>query len=385
MREKYFMVKTLRPNFSKAPFSFRHYLGIDYHVESVTIAVIIEGQNTIDRTVRFANQDKTIKKFLKKISTNYTVKACYEASCSGYVFQRKMESWGYHCDVIAPSLIPEKRGDRRKNDYRDAIKLALNYANGMLTLVHLPTQEDESVRCLVRCRLTLKETEKRTKQKINTFILSQGYRWPKTKWTQKHRQWLATLQMYNSYSQTVLDEYLGHLNYLGARIGHIDKEIENIAKSEKYWQNVKRLRAFKGLDTLSAMILLSEIADFKRFRNARSLMAFFGLIPSEESSGDNLKGGPITKTGNRRCRTQLIESVKHCTKKPYISAKMKANLKDVDAQSANIAIKCMHRLHKRYWALAVKGKSRNKAMTAAAREFAGFIWAMMSANPVHNG
>lgn len=361
------------------------YLGIDYHVESITIAVIIEGQNTIDQTVRLANQDKTIKKFLKKISANYTVKACYEASCSGYVFQRKMESWGYHCDVIAPSLIPEKRGDRRKNDYRDAIKLALNYANGMLTLVHLPTQDDESVRSLVRCRLTLKETEKRTKQKINTFILSQGYRWPKTKWTQKHRQWLATLQMYNSYSQTVLDEYLGHLNYLGARIGHIDKEIENIAKSEKYWQNVKKLRAFKGLDTLSAMILLSEISDFKRFRNARSLMAFFGLIPSEDSSGGNLKGGSITKTGNRRCRTQLIESVKHCTRKPYISAKMKANLEEVDAQSANIAIKCMHRLHKRYWALVVKGKSRNKAMTAAAREFAGFIWAMMSADAVQDG
>lgn len=361
------------------------YLGIDYHVESVTIAVIIQGEKDIDRTVRFVNQDKMIKKFLKKMSANHTVKACYEASCSGYVFQRKMQSWGYHCDVIAPSLIPEKRGDRRKNDYRDAIKLALNYANGMLTVIHQPTQKEESVRSLIRCRLALKETEKRTKQKINTFILSQGCRWSKSKWTQQHRQWLSKLEMYNRHSQTVLEEYLGHLNYLGTRIGHIDQKIEKIAKTEKYWPDVKKLRAFRGIDILSAMILLSEICDFRRFRNPRTLMAFLGLIPSENSSGEKQTGGAITKTGNRRCRTQLIESAKHCMKKPYISLKMKENLKDVDAQSSNIAIKCMHRLHKRYWALVMKGKSRNKALTAAAREFAGFIWAMMRPDEVHSG
>ncbi len=114
-------------------------------------------------------------------------------------------------------------------------------------------------------------------------------------------------------------------------------------------------------------------------------MAFLGLIPSEDSSSDKQKGGPITKTGNRRCRTQLIESAKHCVKKPCISLKMKENLKDVDAQSSNIAIKCMHRLHKRYQALVMKGKNRNKALTAAAREFAGFIWAMMRPDEVHSG
>ncbi len=361
------------------------YLGIDYHVATITVAVIIEGENDIDKTIRFANQDKMIKKYLKKISANYTVKACYEASCSGYVFQRKMQSWGFHCDVIAPSLIPEKRGDRRKNDYRDAIKLAKNYANGMLTVIHQPTQEEESVRSLIRCRLALKETEKRTKQKINAFILSQGCRWPKSKWTQQHRQWLSKLEMYNRHSQTVLEEYLGHLNYLGTRIRHIDQKIEKIAKSEKYWPDVKKLRAFRGIDILSAMILLSEICDFRRFRNPRTLMAFLGLIPSEDSSSDRQKGGPITKTGNRRCRTQLIESAKHCVKKPYISLKMKENLKDVDAQSSNIAIKCMHRLHKRYWALVMKGKNRNKALTAAAREFVGFIGAMMRPDEVHSG
>ena len=354
------------------------YIGIDYHMNTISVAVIIKGQNDFFDTIHMKNNDKTILKYFKKLSKKFEIQACYEASCNGYSFQRKMNNWGFHCDVIAPSLIPKKPGDKRKNDYRDARNLTQLYANGQLTVVHPPTEEQESIRNLIRCRLNLKKDEKNVKLQINSFCLSQGLIWPQSKWTVKHRAWLSKIEFPDAYSQQVLSEYLGHLQYLSSRIANLDKIIEEISCSKVYASSVKKLRAFKGIDTLSAMILIAEITDFRRFPNPRALMAFLGLIPSEESSADKQKGGGITKTGNSRCRTQLIESVQHLMKKPTISYKMKSNLAQVDAASSNIAIKCMHRLHKRFWALVIKGKNRNKAKAAIAREFAGFIWAMMT-------
>jgi len=354
------------------------YIGIDYHMETVSAAVIIENEKDFFDTIRMSNNDEIILKYLKKISKKFEIKACYEASCNGYDFQRKMGKWGFNCDIIAPSLIPKKPGDKRKNDFRDAQNLTKLYANGQLTIVHPPTEEQESIRNLIRCRLNLKENEKNVKLQINSFILSQGLRWPNSKWTVKHRAWLSGLKLQESYSQQVLSEYLGHLEYLGARINNLDATIKKISESEIYEPSVKKLKAFKGLDILGAMILIAEITDFRRFPNPGALMAFLGLIPSENSSGNKQKGGGITKTGNHRCRKQLIESVQHLMKKPIISYKMKKNLQEVDSGSANIAIKCMNRLHKRFWALMAKGKSRNKAKVAIAREFVGFIWAMMT-------
>ena len=357
------------------------YVGIDYHINSVTIAVIIEGEKDFHNTNRIKNTDSNIKKRLKKLSKEFEIKACYEASTTGYVLQRKMKYWGYDCDVIAPSLIPKKPGERRKNDFKDARKLARNYAQGNLTIVHPPTEQQESVRSLIRCRLSFKETAKRIKQQINTFLLGQGLRWPKSKWTQQHRSWLSQLELRDQYSQSVLDEYLGMLDVLESRLLSLDQQIKEIACSDIYAPSVKKLRAFKGIGTLTAMLLIAEITDFRRFPSSRALMAFLGLIPSENSSGDKQKGGGITKAGNIRCRKHLIESIQHYIKKPHIGLQMKKDLQQLDPQDANIAIKCMHRLHKRFWSLVMKGKNPNKAKAAIAREFVGFIWAMMQTEP----
>lgn len=359
------------------------YVGIDYHKNSLTVAVRIQGNKDIQETFHLKNEDKLIRMYLKKLSKKYTIKACYEASSSGYSFQRKMESWGYHCDVIAPSSLPKKRGDRRKNDFRDARNLVQNYANGTLSIVHLPTEEEESIRGLVRCRSSFKKAEKSAKHQINSLLLSQGLSWPRSKWTIQHRQWLWELKMPNEYTQQVLDEHLAHLDYLQTRIQSLDQKIEEIAVSELYAPAIKKLRAFKGIGTLSAMLLITEITDFRRFPNPRALMAYLGLIPSEDSSGDNQKGGPITKTGNERCRTQLIESIQHYVRKPHINNLMKTNLAQVSSHHAAIAVKCLERLHKRFWSLSRKGKIRPVALTAIAREFVGFIWAMMQPEPVH--
>ena len=164
------------------------------------------------------------------------------------------------------------------------------------------------------------------------------------------------MQLGNAYVQQVLDTHLQHLEYLEASIARIDEQIEAIAQSEIYQASVKKLRAFRGIGTLGAMLLIAEITDFRRFASAGALMAFLGLVPSEASSGNRCRSGAITKAGNSRCRTQLIESVQHNVKKPTLSPVMKQNLHQVDARSAGIAIKCMNRLHKRFWHYAQKGR-----------------------------
>ena len=153
----------------------------------MSLAVIIEGQKKICEMIRLKNEDKVIRKYMKKLSGDYEIKSCYEASCNGYAFQRKMREWGYHCEVIAPSLIPKKAGARRKNDFHDALDLAQNYAAGMLSVVHPPSEEEEAVRNLIRCRSSFKEDEKNIKYRINFLLLVQGLRWPKSKWTFAHR------------------------------------------------------------------------------------------------------------------------------------------------------------------------------------------------------
>lgn len=358
------------------------YVGIDYHKNLLAIAVIVDAQKKFYETIRIKNDDKLIVKYMKKLSKQFQIKACYEASSSGYVFQRKMTSWGFHCDVIAPSLIPRKPGNRRKNDFRDAKDLAQNYANGMLTLVHLPSEKEEALRTFIRCRLAFKESAKRVKHQINSLLLSQGLHWSKSKWTQAHRHWISQIKLPHDFTQQALDEYGGHLQYLESRLAYLEAQIEEIARSPLYAPSVQKLRTFKGISTLTAMVLIAEITDFRRFKSPRALMAFLGLIPSEHSSGDKQQGGGITKTGNRRCRKLLVESVQHYSKRPFISKKMRAELCQVTPHCANIAIKSLERLHKRYWSLTLKGKLRPVVITAIARELAGFIWAMMQPEPV---
>jgi transposase len=357
------------------------YVGIDYYLHSLSIAVLIEGDKEPDQMVHLKNDDHVIRKFMSKISEKFQIKACYEASTNGYCFQRKMASWGYHCDVIAPSLIPRKPGDHRKNDFRDARTLVQNYAHDMLSIIHLPSEEEEAVRSLVRCRYAFKEMSKRVKQQINSFLLGQDQHWKHSKWTHQHRTWLGKLKMSNPHSQQVLEEHLAHLDYLETRLRHLDAQVEEMAVLPLYAPAIKKLCALKGIQTLTAMLLIAEITDFRRFPTPRALMAFLGLIPSEDCSGDKRKGGAITKAGNHRCRTALIEAVQSYAKSPRISTRMKSALSQVDALTAAIAMKCLKRLHKRFWALTLKGKLRSVAITAIARELVGFIWAMLQTEP----
>lgn len=353
------------------------YVGVDYHAKNIMISVYLSQEKRFIETLRLPNNDTQIIRFMQKLSRQYELKICYEASGSGYVFQRKMRAQGWHCDVIAPSLVPKKAGDRRKNDYRDARRLAEHYANNLLTVVHPPTQGQESVRTLIRCRFAFKDDVKRVKKQINSLLLSQGHFWQRSKWTHHHRIWLRSLKFSTEHVQLVFQEHLAHLDYLESRLAYLNSEIEQIAATEIYAASVQKLRCLRGIDTLTAMVLVAEITDFRRFASPRALMAFLGLIPSEQSSDERRKGGGITKAGNYRCRTLLVESAQHYSRKPCVSYQMKHKLAQADARTNTVVINCMHRLHKRYWHLHLKGKIRQQAIVAVARELVGFVWDLM--------
>lgn len=353
------------------------HVGVDYHVKTITIAVYLSDEKRFLETTHLSNDDKVITKHIKKLSQHFDLRICYEASGSGYTFQRKMRALGIPCDVIAPSLAPRKPGERRKNDVRDAKRLAQHYAHGLLTLIHPPTEEEESVRSLVRCRFAFKEAVKRVKQQINALLLSQDHFWKRSKWTYHHRLWLRAITLPSSHLQLVLQEFLAHLDYLESRLHYLEQQIEQLASAAIYAPRVNKLRALRGIGTLTAMVLIAEITDFRRFASPRALMAFIGLIPGEDSSDGRRKPGSITKSGNRRCRTLLVEAAQHYARKPCVSYALKQNLSRVAAPVSALAVNCMQRLHKRYWFLVCKGKMRQKAIVAVARELVGFIWALM--------
>lgn len=356
------------------------YVGIDYHQDLLAIVVLPEGSAPPVERVELANDPKKIKKYMDKLSKRYEIKSCYEASSCGYFFHRQMLSWGYSCELAAPSKIPQKPGNRVKTDFKDAENLAYQFRNGSLTFIHIPEREEKAVRFLVRCRGALKETSKRVKLQIHAFLKTQGFKVPGKIGTVKCEAWFKELSL-GDLMDRVLDEFRTLLEYLNLRIAELDREIERLSQTSPYASKVKALQSLKGLSVLSSMILITEIIDFKRFPNPKALMGFLGLTPSEYSSSGIKRYGGITKAGNSTCRRILSECVQHYKKKPRITSALKAKWEESSPQQAAIALKCMHRLHKRYWTLE-KRKPKNVATVAIAREFVGFIWILMQDNEI---
>lgn len=351
------------------------YVGIDYHQAFLAVVVLPEGVTFPYQKVQLDNDPKKIKKYMDKLSEQYDIKTCYEASSCGYVFHRQMQEWGYPCQVVAPSKIPTKPGDHVKTDFKDAENLAYQFRNGSLTFVHVPTSDQEAVRTLVRCRHTFKEDSKKVKVRIFALLKTLGFHYPRSKWTKSHLAWMDSLTLPSLFQQ-VFTEHRTCLEYLNIRIAELDKTISELAGSAPYAEAVKALATLRGISTLSAMTLISEIVDFRRFPTAKALMAYLGLTPSEYSSSAVKKYGGITKAGNGTCRRMLVECVQHYRKPPVPTAAFRKKCEGQPAGRVEKSIQCMQRLHKRYWAL-VHRKRQNVALTAIAREFVGFIWSFM--------
>lgn len=355
------------------------YVAMDTHKKQHAVAVLNRKTGEV-RQFSVRNTVKDIVKAVKSIARQAPgeVKFCYEAGVCGFTLQRQIEAIGHQCSVIAPSLVPRKPGERVKTDRRDAKKLLGQFAAGQLTEVYPPNPEQEAARDLARARNSASENLKRIRHQLIKFLTRHGYIYNNgSHWTNKHLAWMRALKFDSSDLQEVFEIYYVELQHCIQRLDSLDKKLEELARRPEYRKVVALLCCFKGIKTLSAIILITEIFEFGRFDSPEALMSYLGLTPSQYSSGDRSVSGPITKTGNSRVRRLLVESSWSYQHRPSIGKDLQRRRKGQPQWAINIADKAMLRLHQRYWRLVRRGVLPNKAIIAVARELAGFIWAMM--------
>lgn len=361
------------------------YVGMDVHKDSITITVADEGRDGNVRVYgKIRNDLGQIDKVMRKlISANSELRCVYEAGPCGYTIYRYLTSKAIDCQVVAPALIPRKTGDRIKNDRRDATSLATLHRSGELTSVYVPEEADEALRDLVRTRKDFTIALRKVKQQINAFVLRQGLSYPgKTKWSKAHVNWLTALKMPHPAQQIALTEYLDAMENHEARVKRLETAIAATCEGWRLLPVVKALQALRGISMISAVTLIAELGDLSRFDSPAQLMAYMGLVPSEESSGPTVKRGPITKTGNSHARRTLIESAQAYRLPARKSAIIRKRQEGLPEDVQEIAWKAQLRLCHRYRRLTAKGKNHNVVITAIARELAGFIWAISQAVPI---
>ena len=358
------------------------WVGLDVHKESMTAAIVEDTSDDV-QIVQLSSDLNKVRRLFRKLSARGAVRSCYEASGAGFVLHRVLERDGFRCDVVAPSLIPRKPGDRRKTDRLDAIQLVKLYRSGHLTAVRVPDEEQEAVRRLVRLRTAYMQQLKSTKHRLFGILYNQGwaFRGTKSLWTQKHRAWLRErCDEAEGALQTCLRLELEHLEYQETRLKALDAEIERYAERDPYRQTVEHLKCLRGVKTLTAMAIASEIGDVRTFRSPRQLMSWVGLVPSEHSSGDRERRGHITKAGNGHLRRFLIEAAWNNRHRSGADLILSRRRQGQPPEVVAMAIKAQHRLSKRFWAL-MQRKHPNVAVVAVARELCGFVWAIMKTAP----
>jgi len=361
------------------------YVGNDVHQAFVTVA-LYEGDSRepkIEKEMR--NEKIVVQKFYKKLRGKYEIRSCYEAGCCGYVFYRWLKEIGVQCEVIAPSLIPKRSGDRIKTDKRDAKNLGRLYRAGELVAVHIPDEESESERSIIRLRGQIKKEIHQSKQYILKFLLARGLAYKEGKnWTEKHWKYLRQIKFDQEGESFTYRRYIEMLEYKEQEISGVEEEIVKLSKIEKYKESVDKLRCLRGVDILTAMTLLTEITDFKRFSRPTELMAYLGLVPSQHSSGGKRCDGRITGTGNSRVRRILVESAWHYRHPPRISKVLKKRQEGQPLEVRTYTWKAQQRLYKRYNRLSYK-KNKKVAVVAVARELTGFIWSLMINSKDYSG
>ena len=357
-------------------------VGLDVHAHSIT-AAILHGTSDQPEVITLPADLMKVRRLFRRLAAGGPVKSCYEACGAGFVLQRVLSDDGFHCDVIAPSLIPRKPGERRKTDRLDAVMLARLYRSGHLTTVHVPRQEQEALRRLLRLRTTYHRYATATMHRISGILRNHGYLYTqgKSTWTKKHRQWLASLRSnLEGPLQTALALELEHLEYLETQYRALDAELERFAQFPQFRHHVEALCCLRGVKTLTALTVLCEVDDIQRFISPRKLMAYFGLVPSEHSSGSKEQRGPITKAGNIHVRRLLVEAAWNNRHRAGADLILNRRRQGQPPAIVAIAIKAQHRLHKKFTRLDQR-KHRHVAITAVARELCGFIWAILRAVP----
>jgi transposase len=325
------------------------------------------------------NTGAATAKLVRKLAAKYErLMFCYEAGPTGYGLHRQIESLGYECVVVAPSLIPKRPGDRVKTDRRDAVSLVKLLRADELTAVWVPDRGHEAMRDLTRARETAVMDLRSKRQQVSAFLLRQGRPYPEKRktWTKAHMGWLASQKFDYAEQRLVFEEMMLATRQEQERLERLEQAIRAAVPDWSLAEVVTALMAMRGMDLISATTLLAEIGDLSRFRTPHELMAYLGLVPSEESSGETIKRGPITKAGNRRARRMLVECSWSYQHPPRVGRAKQQKVDAAPMAVREIAWKAQCRLHRRYRALIRRGKPKTVAITAVARELAGFIWAV---------
>jgi transposase len=356
------------------------FLGLDVHAETITVA-IAEPDGEVRSLGTIPNGEEAVRKLVKKWGPAEQLQACYEAGPTGYVLYWQLTGLGVKCEVVAPTLVPVKAGDRVKTDRRDATKLARSYRAGDLTAVWIPDAAHEALRDLVRARESAKQDQLRARHRLSKFLLRNGRRAPLgvRAWTLRYMEWVREQVQFEQPAQdyTRLD-YLHEVEHANDRVRRLEEAIGEAVKlvPGTMREVIQALQALRGIAQISAVTIVSELGPISRFARARQLMAYSGAVPSEDSTGPRIRRGPITKTGNAHLRRVVIEAAWAYRHRPAIGATLHKRQQGVCEEVKEIAWKAQHRLHQRYRSLAAAGKNQPKVVTALGRELLGFIWAI---------
>ena len=352
-------------------------VAFDQHAASVVAAVLLPGHRT--PALHALGPDlSAIIRFVERLGRP-DVRCCYEAGPCGFELQRRLRTQGIACDVIAPALIPRRAGNRVKTDRRDAAQLAVLYRAGALTAIHVPTEDEEAVRDLLRCREDIGIDLVRAKHRLSKFLLRHGRRCPDGRpWSKRFFAWLTGQRWPLPALEQTFVSYRRAIDDLIARRRTIDEDLRTALSLEPLASRVARLRCFRGIDDLSALTIATELGDATRFAAARQVMAFTGLVPSEYSSGASQRRGGITKTGNAHLRRILVEAAWHYRHRPAIGTSLRPRQATAPPTARRYAWMAQHRLHARYRRLLARGKSPQLAVTAVARELSAFVWAALT-------
>jgi len=355
------------------------FIGLDVHAETIAVAVA-EPDGEVRSVGVIPNRLEAICKLVKKLGPVASLRVCYEAGPTGYVVYWQLTALGVRCEVVAPTLVPVKPGDRVKTERRDALKLARSYRAGDLTPVWVPDAAHEALRDLVRAREAAKKDQLRARHRLGKFLLRQGRRPPTAMnpWTQTHLTWVKTVHFEHAAQEATLLDYLQEVEHMVERIARLDRAIDDAVKTapDQMRAVIEALQALRGIALVSAVTIAAEVGELSRFAKPSQLMGYSGAVSREDSSGERTRRGAITKTGNAHLRRVVIEAAWAYRYRPAVGTALRKRQATVGPDVKEIAWKAQHRLHARYRHLTARGKCKQQTVTAVGRELLGFIWAI---------
>jgi len=355
-----------------------NWIGFDEDASKVVVARVVGYESKARESFTVEFNDRGLRQLVRRLKElEGEVRCVYEAGGSGYELYRTLRRHGLACEVAAPSLTPRKPGDRVKTNRRDAEKLATLYRGGDLTMISVPDQARESLRDLVRCREDAQQDLLRQRNRLTKLLYRRGLRHGDgRRWTQSYWRWLRALRVAEPHLQTVIDESILAIEHAVERLRRVDLAVRQAAVEPPYKAMVGRLMTFRGVGALTAISIIAELGDLRRFAQAKKLMAAVGVTPSEFSTGDHQRRLGITKTGNAHLRYLLVEAAWQARHRPSARGAILKRRAEQPPEVVEIARRCEQRLHRKYSRMIHRGKPSSKAAVAVARELLGFIWSV---------